>query len=533
MQSELDLLKQRIIELEAEKAKFIAKEAGLMARIVELEQSAKEKAENVKLRDAELNARIVELEQLAKESENRFAKLEQKRTQVITNEQEVSSTKDISPPIEDQSGKDNDITLDPISEHNSTQTQRSESKSLTDPESSITSLPQDIIDDDTAETLDFVETVYKEQVSKEIIERIREKKLRDQELLSTPENNVSCEQSLIQEKCQEISVTKRDDRQKNFSDPDIETKEHLSQESPGSGFPNHNIYVTEEPNEIEPTKSQCIEQGLTKQLRSNRDIVSPVSLEITEHQLSQVTTQRLVRLFQNAIRARHEEILSWYYYSDSFENKVIEICRETGVTDKTARTQLYKEMLSHLPGITSGNLRMKTLRAKKIRMLFGKDEVGIEKIKQVTYSIYAISSLTNSQIQNVIKNVTSVEPLLETATNNNHVISKTVTKRDDQTNAKVSVSSIPPTLKPITEKALPEKQNNPIHDHVYFRNKTLLRYSGLYKTIITEKNDYYGIIEGSLCPMCKQSHEDGKSVKGRYEAGSYFIKCGKHEIEIA
>ncbi|CAG8597034.1 8092_t:CDS:1 [Ambispora gerdemannii] len=261
-------------------------------------------------------------------------------------------------------------------------------------------------------------------------------------------------------------------------------KKHLSQESPGSKSPNHNIYVSEEPDEIEPTKSQCIEQGLTKQLQCNRDIVSPVSLEITEHQLSQVTMQRLVCLFQNAIRARHEEILSWYYYSDSFENKVIEICHETGVTDKTARTQLYKEMLSHLPGITSGNLRMKTLRAKKIRMLFGKNGVGIEKIKQVTYSIYAISSLTNSQIQNVIKNVTSVEPLL---INHNHVISKTVTKCDDQTNAKISVSSnnilpenkmcigtssaipsidhasvssIPSALKPITEKALPEKQNN-------------------------------------------------------------------------
>ncbi|CAG8565816.1 4590_t:CDS:2 [Ambispora gerdemannii] len=184
-------------------------------------------------------------------------------------------------------------------------------------------------------------------------------------------------------------------------------KEHLSQERPGGESPNHNIHVSEEPDEIEPTKSQCIEQGLTKELRSSRVIISPVSIEITEHQSSQITTKSLIYLFQNAIRARHEEILSWYYYSDSFENKIIEICRETGVTDKTARTQLYKEMLNHLPGITSGNLRMKTLRAKKIRMLFGKDGVGIEKIKQVSYSIYAISSLTNSQIQNVIKNITS------------------------------------------------------------------------------------------------------------------------------
>ncbi|CAG8604103.1 1974_t:CDS:2, partial [Diversispora eburnea] len=180
-------------------------------------------------------------------------------------------------------------------------------------------IPSETISLEEKEENEFLDSMYKEQVSKEIMKRIREKKLQDQEALSTPETNtpdISHEQSLIQEKCQEISVTK----------------------------------------------------------------------QITEHQLSQVTTQRLVRLFQNAIRVRHEEILSWYHYSDNFENKVIEICCETGVTDKTARTQLYKEMLNHLPGITSGNLRMKILRVKKIRMLFGKDGVGIEKIKQVTYN---------------------------------------------------------------------------------------------------------------------------------------------------
>jgi hypothetical protein len=37
--------------------------------------------------------------------------------------------------------------------------------------------------------------------------------------------------------------------------------------------------------------------------------------------------------------------LSWVCRSDNFENKVR---RETGVTDKTARTQIYKEMLEHL-----------------------------------------------------------------------------------------------------------------------------------------------------------------------------------------
>ncbi|CAG8796766.1 36492_t:CDS:2, partial [Gigaspora margarita] len=46
-----------------------------------------------------------------------------------------------------------------------------------------------------------------------------------------------------------------DDRQKNFLDSVIETKEHLSQERSESESPNYNIYVSEEPDEIEPTKS--------------------------------------------------------------------------------------------------------------------------------------------------------------------------------------------------------------------------------------------------------------------------------------
>jgi hypothetical protein len=100
-------------------------------------------------------------------------------------------------------------------------------------------------------------------------------------------------------------------------------------------------------------------------------------------------------------------ILSWLYYSNSFENKVDEIRHDTGASDKTARSQLYQEMLEHLPDITLGNLRMRTLRAKKIRMLFGEGGVGIDKIKQVTFSVYEISSLTINQIQSVIKNVTS------------------------------------------------------------------------------------------------------------------------------
>ena len=82
-------------------------------------------------------------------------------------------------------------------------------------------------------------------------------------------------------------------------------------------------------------------------------------------------------------------------------------------------------MKPFLPNITQDNLRKNTLRARKLLMLFGKDGVGIDKIKQVTYSANEISKLTNIQIQNIINQVTL----------------KIVPSGNDQTNAEVSASS--------------------------------------------------------------------------------------------
>ena len=56
-------------------------------------------------------------------------------------------------------------------------------------------------------------------------------------------------------------------------------------------------------------------------------------------------------------------------------------------------------------GIIQDNLYKKALRDRKHLMLFGKNGVGIDKIKLVSYSATEISKLTNAQIQNVIDQV--------------------------------------------------------------------------------------------------------------------------------
>src|SRR6185369_6904712 len=89
----------------------------------------------------------------------------------------------------------------------------------------------------------------------------------------------------------------------------------------------------------------------------------PEDIVNNEKSSSKITTQSLINLFRKAIRSEHEEILSWICYSDNLANKVIKIRHKTGVSDKTARTQIYKVMLEHLPGVTSVALQITTLRA--------------------------------------------------------------------------------------------------------------------------------------------------------------------------
>jgi len=170
--------------------------------------------------------------------------------------------------------------------------------------------------------------------------------------------------------------------------------------------------------------------------------------------------------------------------------------------------------------ITQANLRKKTHRARKHLMLFGKNGVGIDKIKLVSYSATEILKLTNTQIQNVINQVKKY-----TSEHQSHVTLKTVPSGNDQIKAKVSTSA----------NILSSPQSNLTYNRTYFRNKTLDQYLNLYREYSSEDFDYYGITDKTLCPLCplcKLGHDDEESIEGRYKTGSYFIKCEQYKIEI-
>ncbi|CAJ0838911.1 6805_t:CDS:2, partial [Entrophospora sp. SA101] len=74
--------------------------------------------------------------------------------------------------------------------------------------------------------------------------------------------------------------------------------------------------------------------------------------------------------------------------------------------------------------------------------------------------------------------------------------------------------------------------SNPVHNRAYFRNKMEEQYPDLYWEGRDGNNDYYGITDESLCPICKSDHYEDKGIEGRYKCGSYFIKCEQRGIKI-
>jgi len=230
------------------------------------------------------------------------------------------------------------------------------------------------------------------------------------------------------------------------------------------------------------------------------------------------SAQHLSYLFETAIKSSQQEILDWHNYSFEFESKVDALTADGRIKNKMVRSMIYKEMKPFLPTkITQANLRKKTHRARKHLMLFGKNGVGINKIKLVSYSATEISKLTNAQIQNVINQVKKY-----TSEHQSHVTLKTVPSGNDQIKAKVSISA----------NILSSPQSNPTYNRTYFHNKTLDQYLNLYREYSSEDFDYYSITDKTLCPLCKLGHDDEESIEGRYKIRSYFIKCEQCEIEI-
>ncbi|CAG8579495.1 1119_t:CDS:2, partial [Ambispora gerdemannii] len=277
------------------------------------------------------------------------------------------------------------------------------------------------------------------------------------------------------------------------------------------------------------------------------------SAEINESCVTQISktlipefAPNLARLFEKATKTGQKEILRWYNYSLEIESKVLAIMDESKAKEKTVRSWIYKEMLRHLPGVSPVSLRIKTCRAKKILKLFGEKGVGVDLIKQVSYSAREISSLTNAQIQNII----------------NQVVTKTVSTGNDRKNSevtKINISLTPQvniltksetsdsfgseklseakiSLPPITQ---PKKITLviPYDSCASYINTVLKEYLYLSLRHSDEFNDCYEFNDSGVCPGCEKEHSKGYvfGIVGQCRNGSYYVKCQNslHEKEIS
>ncbi|CAG8657395.1 5044_t:CDS:2, partial [Funneliformis mosseae] len=164
-------------------------------------------------------------------------------------------------------------------------------------------------------------------------------------------------------------------------------------------------------------KNQIIEQGLIHELYvlilpeevpDGQDNIKIISFYVSLKNLISGSAQHLSYLFETAIKSNQQEILDWYNYFFEFESKVDALIADGRIKDKT-----------------------KTHRAKKHLMSFGKNGIGLDKIKLVLYNVTEILKLTNPQIQNVIDQVKKY-----TSDYQSHMtLIKTVPSRNDQIKA--------------------------------------------------------------------------------------------------
>ncbi|CAJ0913518.1 12848_t:CDS:1, partial [Entrophospora sp. SA101] len=144
-----------------------------------------------------------------------------------------------------------------------------------------------------------------------------------------------------------------------------------------------------------------INSGASAKAHNVFDIQIPeLSLETIIRGSGKITTQNIVDVFNVSTKTRQKEILCWYCYYKANEDRIEDIKRINNIDDQKARTLVYNEIKLLLPDITDINLRQRTFKAKKIYTLFM--GIGIDRIRQVTCSASAISSLKDDQIQNII-----------------------------------------------------------------------------------------------------------------------------------
>ncbi|CAG8544069.1 2458_t:CDS:2 [Diversispora eburnea] len=362
--SEIDLLRRRIIDLETENAE-ISELRNKLLKFAEVEaenERLRQIIEENSRRDAEFKSRIEELEKSRTDTASENAELKTEvaklrhdfeeikskgiiidspdqlpisslaEKKIVSVSTEMKNSNDIPEQIELQtenasasnisditsnsshfvtaSGKDTHEQIVPrieesiISSHEVSTSGNSDIQQ--ELETSTSLIPATILLEEKEEN-EILDSMYKERVSKEIMERIREKKLRDQDLSLV--NQTESKKMTPPSLCATKTVTKCHDQN---------TLDNSDTVSIG-------IASTAE---LSESDNQIVE-GLIQEMTCNQvqGIVSEINSTYSNNSKSCIqdmvpgSEQSLSDLFDKAIKSGQKQILCWYYYSLEFENK--------------------------------------------------------------------------------------------------------------------------------------------------------------------------------------------------------------------
>ncbi|GBB97275.1 hypothetical protein RclHR1_29550001 [Rhizophagus clarus] len=266
--------------------------------------------------------------------------------------------------------------------------------------------PSDL-DGNDEEMVDFLDEAYKKSISNEIRERKREKKQRDQEALvisqdvtKIPEvtdmlTSEQDEQDLLQSyEASSESIRSTScilSKQPQVNATKLACNLENCEDSSRSESCDMEELKSDQYDEViaKLDKNIIVEQELKQQLLSLAH-TSTSDQTSKEQDPSSDTAQNIVCMFRKANKLGQKAILYWYYFIEKYDKRIDNLVAG-GVKKKTATSIVYQEIKQLLPDITDVNLRQKILRARKLYKLFS--TLGLEKIKQVSYSADAISSL--------------------------------------------------------------------------------------------------------------------------------------------
>ncbi|PKK56027.1 hypothetical protein RhiirC2_830368, partial [Rhizophagus irregularis] len=389
MQTEIDSLRQRITELEAE----------LEAKNSEIPELRKKLAE--------FEARDDEIHELRK----KVAEVEAKNAELIKQMIEENNRRDAR--IEDLEKNKTDTT-DRVTELEQKQVQngntpnnKSSNFNLGADQGSLCERPhhEKSLEDKKMDT--FLVDANKKSIGEDIRRRNKEKKLQresacqdsssDTAYISGTVNNVektdvpkitNCTSSPEDELSHETGVI--EDIANSTVDSNTINDRSVSEKSEGIGNSVNQVNDQDKSAE-EPNIVTEFVQGLLEELLSDNDQLHTIKFYSPRTLVpGSISIKKLANSFCQAnvgrnktIVAKRSEITLWCLFSEKFEDKVVELRSEDKkLADRTARSQIYAEMKPYLTGVSDGYLRTMTCKARKINKLFGYeyDPVSLKKI---------------------------------------------------------------------------------------------------------------------------------------------------------